>query len=95
MVENLALISLSNSLRWIRSLRVRNGSVLICLEAAASDVAEVYNRDMDAPARLNKVDEVTDQIRQLAESNESVSVLFVRQSLHGRMHAHLSSVNEM
>ena len=29
------------------------------------------------------------------ESNESASVLFVRQSLHAKMRAHSSSVNEM
>ncbi|MES9897181.1 MAG: hypothetical protein ABW141_20070, partial [Candidatus Thiodiazotropha endolucinida] len=64
-------------------------------EVTSGDVVEAYDRTIDAAVRLNKVDEVTDQIRQLIESNESASVLFVRQSLQGRMHAHLSSVNEM
>ncbi|MBA1446017.1 MAG: hypothetical protein M3H12_13420 [Chromatiales bacterium] len=63
-------------------------------EVTSGDVVEAYDRAMDAAARLDKVDEVTDQIRQLIESNESASVLFVRQSLHGRMRAHLSSVKE-
>ncbi|MCU7920461.1 MAG: hypothetical protein KZQ95_19195 [Candidatus Thiodiazotropha sp. (ex Epidulcina cf. delphinae)] len=63
-------------------------------EVTSSDVVEAYDRAMDAAARLKKVDEVTDQIRQLIESNESASVLFVRQSLHGRMRMPRSSVNE-
>jgi len=40
---------------------------------------------MGAAARLNNIDDVTDKIRQLVESNESASMLFVRQSLQGRM----------
>ena len=64
-------------------------------EVTSADVVEAYDRAMDAASRLNKIDEVTGQIRQLVESNESASVLFVRQSLHGRMRVHLSSVNEM
>ncbi|VAX08969.1 hypothetical protein MNBD_GAMMA26-2215 [hydrothermal vent metagenome] len=64
-------------------------------EVSSTDVVEAYDRAMDAAARLNKVGEVTDQIRQLVESNESTSVLFVRQSLQGRMRAHFTSVNEM
>ncbi|MES9874572.1 MAG: hypothetical protein ABW146_15815 [Candidatus Sedimenticola sp. 6PFRAG7] len=64
-------------------------------EVTSGDVVEAYDRAMDAASRLNKVDEVADQIRQLVESNESASMLFVRQSLHGRMRTPLSSVNEM
>ena len=64
-------------------------------EVTSADVVEAYDRAMDAASRLNKVDDVSDQIRQLVESNESASVLFVRQSLQGRMRAHSSSVNEM
>ena len=56
---------------------------------------EAYDRAMDAASRLNIIDDVTDQIRQLVESNESASMLFVRQALHGRMCVHPSSVNEM
>ena len=59
------------------------------------DVVEAYDRAMDAAFRLNKVDDVTGQIRQLLESNESASMLFVRQALHGRMRAHFLSVNEV
>lgn len=63
-------------------------------EVTSTDVVEAYDRAMDAAARLNNIDDVTSKIRQLSESNESASVLFVRQSLQGRMRAHLSSVNE-
>ena len=62
-------------------------------EVTSADVVEAYDRAMDAASRLNKVDDVSDQIRQLVESNESASVLFVRQSLQGRMRAHSSSVS--
>ena len=64
-------------------------------EVTSADVVEAYDRAMDAVSRLNKIDDVSDQIRQLVESNESASVLFVRQSLQGRMRTHSSSVNEM
>ncbi|MCU7892681.1 MAG: hypothetical protein KZQ78_14120 [Candidatus Thiodiazotropha sp. (ex Ustalcina ferruginea)] len=61
--------------------------------ATAKDLKH-YDLAMDAAARLNKVEEVTEQIRQLVESNASASVLFVRQSLHERICTPLSSVNE-
>jgi len=64
-------------------------------EVTSVDVVEAYDRAMDAASRLNKIDDVTGQIRQLVESNESASMLFVRQSLQGRMRAHSSSINEM
>ncbi|MES9905883.1 MAG: hypothetical protein ABW168_24820 [Sedimenticola sp.] len=54
-------------------------------EVTSTDVVEAYDRAMDAAARLNKIDEVTAQIRQLVESNEGASVVFVRHSLHGYM----------
>jgi hypothetical protein len=63
-------------------------------EVTSADVVEAYERAMGAASRLNNIDDVADQIRQLVESNESASVLFVRQSLHGRMCAHHSSINE-
>ena len=59
----------------------------------STDVAEAYDRAMNAASGLNRIDDVTDQIRQLVESSERASVLFVRQSLHGRMRAHSSLVN--
>jgi len=64
-------------------------------EVTSADVVEAYDRAMDAASRLNKINDVTDKILQLVQLNESASTLFVRQSLHGRMRAHLSSVNEM
>ncbi len=60
-------------------------------EVTSADVIEAYDRAMDAAFNLNKVDDVKDQIRQIVESGESASVLFVRQSLHGRMRAHFSA----
>jgi hypothetical protein len=64
-------------------------------EVTSADVIEAYDRAMDAAARLNNIEDVAGQIRQLVESNESTSVSFVRQSLHGRLRAYLSSVHEM
>lgn len=64
-------------------------------EVTSVDVVEAYDRAMDAASRLNKIDEVSDQIRQLVASKESASMQFVRQSLQTRMHAHSLSVNEM
>jgi len=60
-------------------------------EVTSADVVDAYDRAMAAAATLNKVDEVTDKIRQLIETNESAATLFIRQALHGRMRArHLS-----
>jgi hypothetical protein len=64
-------------------------------EVTSADVVEAYDRAMDAAARLNNTEDVTGQIRQLVELNESVSTLFVRQSLRRRLGAHLPSVREM
>jgi hypothetical protein len=63
-------------------------------KVTSADVIEAYDRAMDAASRLNNIDDVTSKIRQLVESNASASVLFVRQSLHGRMCTPLSSVNK-
>ncbi len=52
-------------------------------EVTSADVVEAYDRAMDAASRLKKIDDVSGQIQQLVESNESASVLFVRQSLQG------------
>ena len=46
---------------------------------------------MAAASGPNKIDDVSAQIRQIVESKESAYVLFVRQSLQGRMRAHSSS----
>ena len=64
-------------------------------EVTDADVVEAYDRAMDAASRLNNIDDVTGQILQLVEAKESASMLFARQSLHGQLHAHLSSMNEM
>ena len=64
-------------------------------DATSADVVEAYDWALDAAARLNKIDDVTDKIRQLIESNESASVLFVRQALQARMRALSSSVDEI
>ena len=82
-----ALGSAMASLRWL--------SEGWGYEVTSADVMEAYDRAMDAAISLNKVDDVADQIRQIVESGESASVLFVRQALQGRMRAHFSSVNEM
>ncbi len=63
-------------------------------EVTYIDVVEAYDRAMDAAAKLNKIDDVTGKIRQLIESNERASVLFVRRSLQARMRMHSSSVHE-
>jgi DNA segregation ATPase FtsK/SpoIIIE-like protein len=60
----------------------------------STDVVEAYHRAMEAASRLNKIDDVTDQILQLVEAKESASTLFVQRSLRGRMRMHLSSANE-
>lgn len=64
-------------------------------EVTSVDVADAYDRAMDTASILNKIDDVNGKILQLVELNESASTLFVRQSLHGRMRAHLLSVKEM
>jgi len=64
-------------------------------EATSADVVEAYDRAMDAAIRLNNIDDVNDQIRQLVESNESASMQFVRQSLLRWLRTPSSSVNEM
>jgi tetratricopeptide (TPR) repeat protein len=51
------------------------------------DVAEAYDRAMDAAARLNRVDDVTKQIRQLVEVDGNVAARFVREALQGHARA--------
>ena len=48
-------------------------------------MVEAYDRAMDAAARLNNIDGVTEQIRQLVESSDNASTQFVRQALQGRL----------
>ncbi|MEW8693551.1 MAG: hypothetical protein AB2535_21165 [Candidatus Thiodiazotropha endolucinida] len=54
-------------------------------EVTSVDVAEAYDRAMDAAASLNRVDDVTKQIRQLVEASDNASVRFVREAVQGRM----------
>jgi len=56
-------------------------------EVTSVDVAEAYDRAMDAAARLNRVDDVTKRIRQLVEASDNASVRFVREVVQGRMRA--------
>ncbi len=64
-------------------------------EVTSADVVGAYDRAMDAASRLNKIDDMSDQVRQLVESNESASMQFIRQALQGRMGTHSLSVNEI
>ncbi|WP_456377586.1 hypothetical protein [Thiolapillus sp.] len=61
-------------------------------EVTSADVVETYDRAIAAAAMLNNIDEVTDKIRQLIESNESASTLFVRQALQRYMCTPHSSI---
>jgi hypothetical protein len=54
-------------------------------EVTSVDVVEVYDRAMDAAARLNNIDDVTERIRQLVQASDSASTQFVRQALQGRI----------
>ena len=57
-------------------------------EVTSADVVEAYDRAMDATARLNNIDDVTEKIRQLVESSDNASAQFVRQALQGRLRAY-------
>jgi hypothetical protein len=61
-------------------------------EVTGADVVDAYDQVKDAAARLDKVDEVAGQIRQLIESNEGASALCVRQALRGWMRVNHRSV---
>ena len=54
-------------------------------EVTHVDVMEAYDRAMDVATRLNRADDVTEQIRQLVEANDNGARQFVRQALRGRM----------
>ena len=64
-------------------------------EVTSADVAETFHRAMDAATRLNNTDDVTGQILELVESNDSASMQFVRQSFCGRIRSHPSSGYEV
>jgi DNA-binding ferritin-like protein len=48
---------------------------------------EAYDRAMDAAAKLNRVDDVNERIRQLGEASDNAAVQFVRKAMQGRMRA--------
>ncbi len=54
-------------------------------EVTYVDVIEAYDRAMDAATRLNRADDVTEQIRQLVEANDNGTSQFVHQALRSRM----------
>lgn len=54
-------------------------------EVTRLDVIDAYDRAMSAAARLNKIGEVADQIKDLLESADGPAAIFARQSLAGRM----------
>ena len=56
-------------------------------EVTSVDVLEAYDRAMGAAAKLNRVDDVTERIRQLVEAIDNASVRFVREAVQGRMGA--------
>ncbi|MGB5638032.1 MAG: hypothetical protein WBM63_02815 [Sedimenticolaceae bacterium] len=56
-------------------------------EVTSVDVVEAYDRAMDAAARLNRVDDVTGQIRQLVEASDNAAVQFVRKAVQGHVRA--------
>lgn len=56
-------------------------------EVTSVDVVEAYDRAMDAAARLNKVDDVTEQIGQLFEVDDHVAARFVRETVQGHVRA--------
>ncbi|MDP5064875.1 MAG: hypothetical protein NWQ24_09360 [Haliea sp.] len=62
-------------------------------EVTSIDVVDAYYRAMDAATRLNKADEVSEQIRLLVEVNDNAgrqnaARQFVSQALQGRMRDH-------
>ena len=81
-VPEFALGSALTALRWL--------SEGWGYEVTSVDVVEAYDRAMDAATRLNKVDEVSEQIRLLVEVNDNAgrqnkARQFVRQALQGRV----------
>jgi hypothetical protein len=56
-------------------------------EVTSLDVVEAYDRAMDAAAKLNRVDDVNERIRQLGEASDNAAAQFVRKAVQGRMRA--------
>lgn len=56
-------------------------------EVTSVDVVEAYDRAMNAAARVDKIDDVNEWIRQLGEVSDNAAVQFVREALQRRMRA--------
>ena len=56
-------------------------------EVTSIDVVEAYDRAIDAAARLNKVDNVDERIRQIVEASDNAAAQFVRRAVQRRMRA--------
>ena len=56
-------------------------------EVTSIDVVEAYDRAMDAAARLSKVDNLDEWIRQLGEASDNAAAQFVRKVVQRRMRA--------
>ena len=56
-------------------------------EVASVDVVEAYDRAMEAAARLNRVDDVTEQIGQLIEVDDNVAARFVPEAVQRHVRA--------
>ncbi|WP_430755116.1 hypothetical protein [Magnetovirga frankeli] len=54
-------------------------------EVTSVDVVEAYDRAMDAAVKLNRVDDLTKQIRQLVEASDNAAGRFVREAVQGRL----------
>ncbi len=57
-------------------------------EVTSVDVMEAYDRAMDAAARLNNIDDITERVWQLIEASDNAATQFVRQALQVRMRAY-------
>ncbi len=56
-------------------------------EMTSIDVVEAYERAMEAAARLNTIDGVDEQIRQLIEANDNAAGQFIRKAMQGHVRA--------
>lgn len=56
-------------------------------EVTSVDVMEAYDRAMDAAAKLNKIDSVSERIQQLVATGDNAATKFVREALQVRMGA--------
>lgn len=56
-------------------------------EVTSVDVVEAYDRAMDAAARLNKIDSVSERIQQLVATSDNAATKFVREAVQVRLRA--------